>query len=80
MSAKKSLSEISRQRKQQIALVAEGLCKVCGKPREVYAQLCNACVVKRQKREGLKVASWYPGRVGPIPKIVKWRALVEKQV
>jgi hypothetical protein len=46
--AKKALS---RQRKWQIARVKQGLCEKCGKPRNHFAFLCDACRAYRTRWE-----------------------------
>ena len=58
----------SRQRKWQKKRVKAGLCKICGKPREHYAEVCDEHAVKKRKqladhrrREGKQKV---PGRGG----------------
>lgn len=40
---RKAPAKLSRQRRWQLQKVKDGKCKLCGKPREHYAQHCDKC-------------------------------------
>ncbi len=48
--ASRQLVSVSRERMRQIKNYYRGLCKVCGKKRTNYAQLCDDCAVVARKR------------------------------
>ncbi len=60
---------VSRQRRWQLARVAEGRCSVCGKPRRHYATVCDPCALKERRRERARegTSPWKPGGLGRRP-------------
>jgi len=61
---------ISRQRLWQAKRLAEGRCVRCGKPRNLYAQRCDACqAIETQRiREKNQCKAWKAGGRGRKPK------------
>lgn len=61
---------VSRQRLKQRQLIADGLCRSCGKPRNLYSSLCDPCADKWRgwQRRRLGCKEWKPGGRGRPPK------------
>ena len=60
---------LSRQRRWQLARIAEGRCAHCGKPRRHYPTICDQCALARRRRHRLRAGSkpWKPGGAGRPP-------------
>lgn len=56
---------VSRQRLYQLRKKRDGLCQNCGRPRQTYANWCDACQAVRQARLGHR--PWRPGHIGRPP-------------
>jgi hypothetical protein len=70
---KRDLSRLSRQRRWQLARVAEGRCSKCGKPRQHYPTMCDPCAVdnRRRMREKNGCKAWKPGGHGRPPVVAE---------
>jgi hypothetical protein len=64
-----TVGPVSRQRRLQIRWKAEGKCVTCGRPRNLYADMCDwhhlAVAEWQRRRAGSK--PWQPGTRGRIP-------------
>lgn len=64
------MKTLSRQRVHQLSRIKQGLCRICRTPRNLYAELCDACEVEyaayRRRREGAN-GPWRPGGMGRPP-------------
>jgi hypothetical protein len=60
---------VSRQRMWQLLRVQEGLCSTCGKPRNLYAWICDDCAKRHRERSREQKGSreWQPGMGGRRP-------------
>ena len=59
----------SKQYRWQLKQLAAGNCKICGKPREHYKQLCDIHQLARRiaVRKQLNTKPWQPGSRGKKP-------------
>jgi hypothetical protein len=64
------MKTLSRQRIHQLSRIKQGLCRICLVPRNLYAELCDACereyAAARRRREG-SAGPWRPGGMGRPP-------------
>ena len=60
------MTELSRQRKWQLARINKGLCWKCGKKRKNYSELCDEHAKLRAESRGQK--TWTKGSRGRPPK------------
>ena len=65
--------ELSRQRRWQLARIAEGRCSQCGKPRRHYAAVCDECALiqRRRNRAHQGCKAWKPGGMGRPPVVAE---------
>ena len=63
----------SRQRRWQLARIAEGRCAQCGRRRQHYRTLCDACAMKAQRRNRMRQGfkPWKRGGMGRPPVIAE---------
>jgi len=64
---------LSRQRRWQLARIAEGRCSLCGKPRCHYTTMCDECALAKRRRERVRhgLLPWKPGGGGRPPLLVE---------
>ena len=70
---RRDLSQLSRQRRWQLARIAEGRCSKCGKPLRHYPTMCDACALKNRRRMRALhgTSAWKPGGAGRPPIVVE---------
>jgi len=64
---------LTRQRRWQLARIAEGRCMLCSKARRHYAAMCDECALaqRRRNRELLGCKPWKLGGMGRPPLVAE---------